>query len=152
MRSFLAGAGQARGYLLINMVFAGMIILIIIYSGVFSPVRNDYPVQCLHEKITGKPCPSCGLSHSFSYMLRGRIAEAIEWNTYGPRVFLFFILQLVMRVSFSFTLLRNPGSARKLAIIDVLVSVTAFSLAFSQFVSYWFSSVSGSFNISSISL
>src|SRR5512138_317248 len=67
-------------YLKINIVFAGVIMLVIAYSGIFSPDKNNYPVVCLHEKLTGIPCFSCGLSHSFSLIVRGRIAEAHQWN------------------------------------------------------------------------
>ena len=91
-------------YLILNIFFAGVVILIIVYSGIFSPDQNNYPVVCIHEKITGEPCFSCGLSHSFSLIVRGRISEAYQWNIYGMRVFLFFISQLVLRIGL-FTLL-----------------------------------------------
>ncbi len=67
-------------YLLINSILAGVIILIFIYSGFFSPVKDNYPVVCIHEKLTGEPCISCGLSHSFSLIIRGKISEAYAWN------------------------------------------------------------------------
>ncbi|HQM70680.1 MAG TPA: DUF2752 domain-containing protein, partial [Bacteroidales bacterium] len=88
-------------YLVINLVFAGIILLILLYSAVFSPDKDNYPVPCIHEKITGQECPSCGLSHSFSLILRGRIGEAYDWNSNGMRVFLFFVCQLLMRIFFS---------------------------------------------------
>ena len=67
-------------YLVINTLFAGVILLIFAYSGIFSPEKDNYPVTCIHEKITGLPCVSCGLSHSFSLIVRGRIEEAYQWN------------------------------------------------------------------------
>ena len=94
-------------YLIINIIFAGVILLIFLYSGFFSPEKDSYPVICIHEKITGEPCVSCGLSHSFSLIVRGRIDEAYKWNQYGMRIFLFFALQLVMRVAFSFFYLNS---------------------------------------------
>jgi hypothetical protein len=97
-------------YLIINIVFAGVIFLIIAYSGIFSPDKNNYPVVCLHEKLTGVPCFSCGLSHSFSLIIRGRLAEAFQWNVYGMRVFLFFFSQLLMRIIFSVIYLRNADN------------------------------------------
>ncbi|MBK8881431.1 MAG: DUF2752 domain-containing protein [Bacteroidales bacterium] len=77
-------------YLILNIFFAGVVILIITYSGIFSPDKDDYPVVCIHQKITGEPCFSCGLSHSFSLIVRGRIDEAYRWNIYGMRVLSFF--------------------------------------------------------------
>lgn len=68
------------------------------YSAFYSPDTGRYPVGCIHEKLTGEPCPSCGLSHAFSLIVRGRVAEALEWNSTALRVFLFFAVQLAMRI------------------------------------------------------
>ena len=103
-------------YLIINIIFAGVILLIFLYSGFFSPDKDNYPVICIHEKITGEPCVSCGLSHSFSLIVRGRIEEAYKWNRYGMRIFLFFALQLVMRVAFSIFYLKYPDTRKQLII------------------------------------
>ena len=62
-------------YVIINAAFALIILMVFGYSLIFSPDRNEYPVVCIHEKLTGVPCPSCGLSHSFSLILRGRIVK-----------------------------------------------------------------------------
>ena len=113
-------------YLIINIFFAGVILLIIAYSGIFSPEKNNYPVACLHEKITGEPCFSCGLSHSFSLIVRGRIHEAYQWNIYGMRVFLFFISQLILRMAFSIFYLKYPGTRKQLIIIDCIGSGLIF--------------------------
>ncbi|HUX58880.1 MAG TPA: DUF2752 domain-containing protein [Bacteroidales bacterium] len=121
-------------YLFINIFFAGVILLIIAYSGIFSPEENNYPVACLHEKLTGEPCFSCGLSHSFSLIVRGRIDEAYQWNPYGMRVFLFFALQLVLRVAFSIFYLRNPNTRKQLIIIDYIGSGLIFLIAFWPFI------------------
>ena len=112
-----------------------------IYSGLFSPERNKYPVKCVHEQITGKPCPSCGLSHSFSYIIRGNFKSANDWNTYGMRVFLFFLLQLLMRISGIIVLLRNRLVPKNMIFADIGISLIAFGLSFSQFVSYYFSAL-----------
>ncbi|MDT8374906.1 MAG: DUF2752 domain-containing protein [Bacteroidales bacterium] len=81
------------------------------YSVFYSPDTGQYPVACIHEKITGEPCPSCGLSHAFSLIVRGRISEAMEWNSVSLRVFLFFVVQLVMRAGLgAWILLAGRGS------------------------------------------
>jgi hypothetical protein len=121
-------------YLIINIIFAGVILLILLYSGFFSPDKDNYPVTCIHEKITGEPCVSCGLSHSFSLVVRGRIEEAYNWNKYGMRIFLFFALQLVMRVAFSFFYLKYPDTRRQLIIIDCIGSGVIFLIAFWPFM------------------
>jgi hypothetical protein len=92
-------AAARRAYLAVNVIFAGVILLIMGYSGFYSPDENNYPVVCVHEKITGEPCPSCGLSHAFSLIIRGRVDEALQLNSASLRVFLFFVLQLIMRIA-----------------------------------------------------
>ena len=107
---------EKNTYLVINIIFAGIIILVFIYSGFFCPEKNDYPLVCIHERITGEPCPSCGLSRSFSYIIRGDISTAASYNEYGLRVFLFFLFQLVMRLSNIVYILRKPSFIRELTI------------------------------------
>jgi len=123
-------------YLTINIVLTGVIMLVMIYSIVFSPDKDDYPVTCIHEKLTGEPCVSCGLSHSFSLILRGRFDEAYQWNVYGMRVFLFFALQLIMRIAFSLFYVKFTGTRKQLIIMDIIGSILLFLLAFRQFFSY----------------
>lgn len=122
-------------YILINIIFAGAILLILVYSGLFSPEKDNYPVTCIHEKLTGEPCISCGLSHSFSLIVRGRINEAYQWNIYGMRVFLFFISQLFMRIIFLLVYLRYPDIRKQLIIYDCVVSGIIFLISFWPFIS-----------------
>jgi hypothetical protein len=117
-------------YLIINIFFAGVILLIIAYSGIFSPVKGDYPIVCIHEKLTGQPCISCGLSHSFSLIVRGKVSEALMWNVYGLRVFLFFACQLILRIAFSLFYMKNSGSRTELIILDSISSFVIFLIAF----------------------
>jgi hypothetical protein len=121
-------------YLILNIFFAGVIILMIAYSGIFSPDQNNYPVVCIHEKITGQPCFSCGLSHSFSLIVRGRIGEAYQWNIYGMRVFLFFISQLILRIGFSLYYLKYTNTQKQLIIIDSIGSGALFLITFWPFI------------------
>jgi len=121
-------------YLIINLIFAGVIVLIIAYSGIFSPVKDNYPVACIHEKLTGQQCVSCGLSHSFSLIVRGEIAEAYKWNQNGMRVFLFFVSQLIMRVLFSIFYLKNQETRKQLIITDIIGSGLIFLIAFWPFI------------------
>ena len=122
-------------YLIINIFFAGVILLIFAYSGIFSPVKDNYPVACIHEKLTGETCISCGLSHSFSLIVRGRFEEAFRWNMYGMRIFLFFAAQLVLRAAFSIFYLKNSDTRKQLIIVDSIGSGIIFLLAFWPFIS-----------------
>jgi hypothetical protein len=137
----LKGNLRNEPYLIINIFFAGVILLIIIYSGLFSPEKGNYPVVCLHEKLTGEPCISCGLSHSFSLIVRGRISEAYQWNIYGMRVFLFFVSQLILRVGFSVFYIKYQSTRKQLIIIDSVGSGMIFLIAFWPFIANIFSGI-----------
>ncbi len=128
-------------YLFINIFFAGVILLIIAYSGIFSPDKDNYPVVCIHQKLTGQPCFSCGLSHSFSLIVRGRISEAYQWNIYGMRVFLFFTSQLILRIAFSIFYTRYPDTRRQLIFVDCIGSGIIFLFAFWPFIASIFSGI-----------
>lgn len=121
-------------YLIINIIFAGVILLIFAYSGIFSSEKDNYPVTCFHEKITGGQCISCGLSHSFSLIVRGRIEEAYQWNRYGMRIFLFFAAQLVLRAAFSRFYLKYPDTRKQLILIDCIGSGIIFLVSFWPFI------------------
>ncbi len=129
---------QNEPYLVINMVFAGIIMLILLYSLVFSPEKDNYPVPCIHEKITGEKCPSCGLSHSLSLILRVRIGEAYNWNNNGMRVFLFLISQIMLRIFFSRSYIKYPQSLKHIIILDVTGSLILFLITFMPFMVFIF--------------
>ncbi len=126
-------------YIVVNAFLAGVILIVFLYSGFFSPGKNNYPVVCLHEKITGKPCASCGLSHSFSLIVRGRFSEALRWNIYGFRIFVFFAAQLVMRIVFSALYIRNAGIRKQLILYDITGSILIFLISFMPFLKFIFS-------------
>jgi hypothetical protein len=121
-------------YLIINIIFAGVILLIFAYSGIFSPEKDNFPVTCIHEKLTGEPCVSCGLSHSFSLIVRGRFAEAYTWNQYAFRIFLFFAAELILRIAFSIRYIKHPDTRRQLILVDCIGSGIIFLLAFWPFI------------------
>jgi hypothetical protein len=121
---------RSEPYLKINLVLAGIVLLIFVYSGIFSPDKGNYPVVCIHEKITGQQCASCGLSHSFSLILRGRFNEAVTWNPYGIRIFLFFLAQLLLRFAFSIYYISKSTTRKELIIFDISGSIVIFFLAF----------------------
>lgn len=125
-------------YLSVNFALAGLLLFVFVYSGIFSPEKNNYPVVCIHERLTGEPCASCGLSHSFSLILQGRISEAYRWNSNGMRVFIFFAAQLVMRIVFSVFYLKHPETVRQLIIYDTIASFTLFLIAFFPFIKWIF--------------
>lgn len=144
-------SSSRRSYFAVNAIFAGVILFIMGYSAFYSPDTGQYPVPCIHEKLTGEPCPSCGLSHAFSLIVRGRISEALEWNGASLRVFVFFALQLLMRVGLgAWTLLAGrrsglvagpeqmPGPEHITGLRQVTVTDAAVSSAMALFAFYPF--------------
>ncbi|MCU0407925.1 MAG: DUF2752 domain-containing protein [Bacteroidales bacterium] len=128
-------------YLAINAALAGVIMIALVYSGIFSPDRDNYPVSCIHERLTGEPCFSCGLSHSFSLIVRGRIEEAYTWNPYGMQVFIFFAAQLLLRLIFPVLYTKYPGTRKQLIILDIGGSILLYFIAFMPFLVNLFSSI-----------
>jgi hypothetical protein len=123
-----------KAYFLLNAILAGVILFIMGYSAFYSPDEDKYPVPCVHEKITGEPCPSCGLSHAFSLIIRGRIDEAQEWNSVSLRVFSFFLIQLLVRVSLGIWVVTGGRRLRQVTITDAILSSAMTLFAFYPFL------------------
>lgn len=46
-----------------------------------SPERaSSLPSICVHYRLTGRPCPGCGLFRAFVLASHGRIGEAVRLN------------------------------------------------------------------------
>ncbi len=112
--------------------------MIFLYSGFFSPREDNYPVKCVHKEILGKPCPSCGLSHSFSEIIRGNFKKAREWNLNGFPVFFFFLIQLFLRVLVSVVYARKPVHVQWIIAIDITVSLLLFLYCFRYLILFLF--------------
>lgn len=53
-------------------------------------------VSCPLRRLTGIPCPGCGLSRSFMAIARGDFDEALRMHLFGPVLFVGFILVIVL--------------------------------------------------------
>lgn len=47
-------------------------------------VVRDGPVLCLFRRITGWPCPSCGLTRSWQAIGHGRVGDGLASHPFGP--------------------------------------------------------------------
>ena len=47
-------------------------------------VAQDGPVLCLFRRVTGRPCPSCGLTRSWQAIGHGRIDDGLSAHPFGP--------------------------------------------------------------------
>jgi hypothetical protein len=62
--------------------FAGAAILI---AWLIPAGRLDRgPVLCPFRRLTGLPCPTCGLSRSWSAILHGRLGDSMAFHPLGP--------------------------------------------------------------------
>ena len=116
-------------YKIINLIFAGIILLVMVYSGIFS-AGNEHPIDCVYQKTHNIPCATCGLSKSFSEMLRGNFDKANDYNENGMPLFLFFIVQLIMRVTGTIVFSKNLINPKILITTDALVSIFLFLYCF----------------------
>ncbi len=123
-----------RSYLLINFIFAGIILVIFIYSGLYNPYKNEHPVKCIHEELLGSKCPTCGMSRGFSAIVRLRFTDAMEFQRNSIPVFLFFALQLLMRL-FAIMLVRKSSITLKLITnVDITLSLLLFLITFKNLI------------------
>ena len=58
------------------------------------------PSFCLFYRITGWPCPGCGLTRSCVCFAHGRWAESVAFHPLGPPTFLVLALLLLFRLPF----------------------------------------------------
>lgn len=123
-----------RNYLIVNAILSGVILLIWGYSLIFSPDKNDYPVVCIHEKITGQQCASCGMSHAFSFIIRGQIEKAEAWNKYALQLFVFLFVQLLMRAGISSWLLSDGPKPVMVGYFDAIISAIMALYVFFPFL------------------
>jgi hypothetical protein len=119
-------------YAQINSYLAGIVVLVFIYSGIFPPTGTSHPIHSLYTD----PVASTGLSRAFSSITRGNLTLAQNFNPFALRIFLFFLIQLFLRLIFNFILLRQYLSKKLLLFADVLLSVLLFLWAFFNLIHY----------------
>jgi len=117
-------------YIRINFILAGIIACVMLYSGIFSAEKANHPIGCIYSKFTGATCPGCGLSRSFSAMIRGDFTKAKEYNSNGPKIFLFFLLQFFFRVGINLALRKKVTVPVFLWISDSFISILLFVWCF----------------------
>lgn len=113
-------------YILINYIFAGIIGLIFVYSGIFSAQECNYPI---HSLCITQDCPSAGLSRAFSEIVRLRLSSALAYNSYSLFVFSFFLIQFIQRFFVVF-LLKRKFNLERILLIDLSFSITLFISTF----------------------
>ena len=66
---------------------------------VIVPVLNKaLPGTCTFRRLTGLPCPGCGMTRSFISMAHGRLADAWRFNPAGVVFFAVVVFQIPYRI------------------------------------------------------
>jgi hypothetical protein len=125
---------KPKSYIVINYIFAGIILAIFFYSALYSPLGNSHPIKCIHAELLGGPCPSCGLSRGFSAIMHFNITLAKEIQPNSIAVFLFFLIQLFFRLSIIFLLKKNMFSIKTISNTDIVLSTFLFFFCFRHFI------------------
>jgi hypothetical protein len=120
-------------YIISNIIFAGIILLIIVYSGFFSSSNDGYLVKSACPDNSSSICISKGLSRSFSEIVRFNFEAARSYNKHGISIFLFFVIQFFMRSLF-LLLAQNSTNSKRIVIIDILISIFLFIFTFRNFI------------------
>lgn len=126
----------ANPYRTINAALAACILLIFIYSAIFSPDKGRHPVPSSHKLLTGENTTSTGLSRGFSSILRLNFEQARSYNKYSLRIFLFFLIQLFLRTVFLFNqqIITEMGEPR-FVMLDAILSSVLLLFLFEPFLS-----------------
>ena len=80
------------------------IIIFIVYNERILSTLNTIPHFCLFKKITKINCPFCGTTRALNALGKLDIINAIEFNSMIIILFLFIIIQIVLRIT---TILNN---------------------------------------------
>ncbi|MBB4136022.1 DUF2752 domain-containing protein [Gordonia humi] len=59
---------------------------------------GDGPVLCPFRRLTGLPCPGCGLTRSFVYTMHGDLPAAFAAHAFGPPLVAFSLVAAVTAV------------------------------------------------------
>lgn len=123
-------------YRIINIVFAGVIGLVFIYSCLFLPDGEKHLIPSFYTDITGNVSPSLGLSRAFSALVRGDLDLANQFNPHALNIFAFFCFQFLFRL-ISLEVDRIAFVNRKTwVLVDIVLSISLFLLAFYPLIKF----------------
>ncbi|MRT92211.1 DUF2752 domain-containing protein [Ancylomarina sp. 16SWW S1-10-2] len=117
-------------YRIINIIFAGVIGLVFIYSCLFLPEGGKHLIPSFYTDITGNSSPSLGLSRAFSALVRGDVTLANQFNPHATVIFAFFCFQFLFRILSLKVDIISVITKKTWIRIDIVLSITLFLIAF----------------------
>jgi len=132
-----SGTLRHQPYQIVNIIFMVMILSIFTYSAVFPPDESQYPLPSFYNRHMTQLSPTTGLSHSFSALIRGQFRLAQEWNPFGIPLFLFFLIQLILRGVVFISLQRQTIPHKKLLVTDIILSSALFICCYGKLLLFW---------------
>jgi len=75
------------------------LVMVVSSVGLIVPARvwDKLPDLCLFHRFMGVPCPTCGLTRSWSALLHGHLEAAFRFHLLGPPLFLGIVIWTAMR-------------------------------------------------------
>lgn len=116
-------------YLTINLFFGLAFVSVIVYAVAFPPEIAGHPIPCVYTSFTGQECSGCGLSRGFSHIVRFDLQAARTVNPYSIPVFMFFALQILLRIAGSIVYLKSRLPDRMVFITDGILTGVLFLAA-----------------------
>ncbi|NGN95020.1 DUF2752 domain-containing protein [Nocardioides sp. KC13] len=89
---------------------------------------EDGPVICPFRALTGLPCPGCGLTRSWVYLMHGDVGSSLASNWFGP-VLIAAIVVLAVVAGRSRLSGRRPADLDKLVKNPVVLGLFALFVA-----------------------
>ncbi len=126
-----------QNYLVLNIVF-----LLILTSGfaglVFFP--QLFNIECLFRHYHQVSCPACGIFRAGRELLQFHFDTANQLNPYAFEIYLFFALQVFLRL-FSVVLLQIPLFRKNYLFVikaDIVISVILFVVLWYELIHAYF--------------
>jgi hypothetical protein len=97
-----------------RMVYAGMATSLAASPFLSPHTAASGPVLCPFRRITGMPCPGCGMTRSFVALAHGDLGAALAFNRLGPLLMVVFVVALAWKAA---SLLLPSVEAPELAVV-----------------------------------
>lgn len=121
---------EIDSYKKINMIFIVIIMFIFFYCFITPFLDFGFGSSC--EGMPLSYCKSRGLTRAFAQIIRFNFSEAIAYNPYSVKVFLFFLIQLVTR--FFINKIVRLSNLKRVLTCDILLSIVFFVFSFYNLV------------------